>query len=113
MIPWLLRLRKIPIVGWLVAIVVVLTALLIWSVRAASYRERKLRVSMELSSAKRDHEKALSKIEEGNKLARAQVKAIQAAEIGKLEAKRVEIKKAESAGTQELSDMVNAMFKRK
>ena len=112
MSPWLLKLRKVPLVGWLVAIIAVLIASLVWAVKSASYRERQVRVSMELSSAKRDHEKSLGKIEEGNKLARAQIKAIQAAEIGKLEAKRVAVKVAEKEGAQALAKMVNEMFKR-
>ena len=91
---WLLKLREVPLLGWLVAIIVVLIASLIWSVKAASYRERKRRVRMQISSTKKSHEKSLSKIEKGNKLARAQVQAVQAAEVGKLESKRNERRKA-------------------
>ena len=109
---WLLKLRKIPLIGWLVAIIAVLTASLIWSVKAASYRERKLRVSMQISSTKKSHEKSLSKIEKGNKLARAQVQAVQAAEVGKLESKRNEIRKAGKENSQMLADMVNVMFRK-
>ena len=109
---WLLKLRKVPLIGWLVGIFAVLIALLIWWAKAASYRERQIRVNMQISSAKISHEKALKKIEEGNSLAREQVRAIQAAEIGKLEAKRTEIRKARKHGNQELAGMVNAMFKK-
>ena len=109
---WLLKLREVPLLGWLVAIIVVLIALLIWSVKAASYREKSLRVGIQISSAKTSHEKALRKIEEGNKIARAQVQALQAAELGKLEAKRAEIRKARKRGHQELASLVNTMFKK-
>ena len=109
---WLLKLREVPLLGWLVAIIVVLIASLIWSVKAASYRERKLRVSMQISSTKKSHEKSLSKIEKGNKLARAQVQAVQAAEVGKLESKRNEIRKAGKENSQMLADMVNVMFRK-
>ena len=109
---WLLKLREVPLAGWLVAIIAVLIALLIWSVKSASYRERKLRVSMQLSSAKKFHEEALRKVNDGNKIAIAQVRAVQAAEVGKLEAKRLAIRSAENESSQKLSDMVNLMFKR-
>ena len=109
---WLLKLREVPLLGWLVAIIVVLIASLIWWVKAASYRERKLRVSMQISSTKKSHEKSLSKIEKGNKLARAQVQAVQAAEVGKLESKRNEIRKAGKENSQMLADMVNVMFRK-
>ena len=109
---WLLKLRKVPLLGWLAAITVALIALLIWWVRAASYREQALRVSMQISSAKMSHERAIKKIDKSNSLARAQVQAIQTAEIGKLEAKRSAIRKARKQGQQELADMVNAMFKK-
>ena len=107
---WLLKLRKVPLLGWLVGIIAVLIASLIWSVKHASSKERQLRVSMQISSARKSHEKALSKVDEGNKLARAQVQAIQAAEVGKLESKRDEIRKAGRENSQGLADMVNVMF---
>ena len=109
---WLLKLREVPLLGWLVAIIAVLIASLIWSVRAASSKERQLRVSMQLSSAKKSHEKALEQIDDGNKLAIAQVRAVQAAEVGKLEARRLDIRAAEQDNSEKLSDMVNLMFKR-
>ena len=109
---WLLKLREVPLLGWLVGIIVVLIASLIWSVKAASYREQKLRVSVQISSAKKSHEKSLSKIEKGNKLARAQVQAIQVAEVGKLESKRDEIRRAVKENSQMLADMVNVMFRK-
>ena len=109
---WLLKLRQVPLLGWLVAIIAVLIASLIWSVKHVSLREQKLRVSMQLSSAKTSHGKALEKIDEGNKLATAHVRAIQAAAVGKLEAKRLEIRKAEEQSSERLSDLVNAMFRR-
>lgn len=109
---WLLKLRKMPLVGWLVAIIAVLIALLVWVMKSASYRERQLRVSMQISSAKKDHAKRIDEVEAGNALKREQIKAIQEVEIEKLEEKRKEIRKAEKVSSQELSDMVNAMFKR-
>jgi F0F1-type ATP synthase membrane subunit b/b' len=109
---WLLKLRQVPLLGWLVGIIVVLIASLIWSVKHVSLREQQLRVSMQLSSAKTSHEEALSKVDDGNKLARAQVRAIQAAAVGRLEAKRLEIRKAEEQSSERLSDLVNAMFRR-
>ena len=109
---WLLKLRQVPLLGWLVAIIAVLIALLIWSVKAASYRERQLRVSMQISSVKKTHEKALDKIDEGNKLAVSQVRALQSAAVGKLEVKRVEIRVAEKRSSKQLAAMVNAMFKK-
>ena len=109
---WLLKLREVPLLGWLVGIIVVLIVSLIWSVKAASYREQKFRVKMQISSAKKSHQKSLQKIDEGNKLAVSQVRALQAAAVGKLEARRVEIREAEKRNSQELADMVNAMFKK-
>lgn len=112
MTPWILKLREVPLVGWLVAIIAVLTATLIWSVKAASFRERQLRVNMQITSTKKAHEKSLEKIEQGNALKRGQVRAVQAAEVGKLEAKRLDIRSAEKESSQKLSNMVNAMFKK-
>ena len=109
---WLLKLREVPLLGWLVAIIAVLIASLIWSVKAASYRERKLRVSMQISSVKKSHAKTLDKIDEGNKLAVAQIRADKSARVGKLEAKRVEIREAEQNNSQQLADMVNLMFRK-
>ena len=109
---WLLKLRKVPLVGWLVAIIAVLTASLIWSVKAASYRERQLRVSMQISSTRKSHEKALNKIDQDNKLVRSRLHAMEAADVGKLEFKRLEIRKAAKESDQKLADMVNEMFKK-
>lgn len=112
MSPWLLKLRKIPLVGWLVAIIAVLTASLIWSARAASLRERQLRVNMQISSAKKDHEKALDKIDVDNKIARSRLMALEAAEVGKLQERRKEIRKAAKESNEKLARMVNEMFKK-
>lgn len=112
MTPWLLKLRKIPLVGWLVAIIAVLTASLIWSARAASLRERQLRVNMQISSAKKDHEKALDKIDVDNKIARSRLMALEAAEVGKLQERRKEIRKAAKESNERLASMVNEMFKK-
>ena len=109
---WLLKLRKVPLLGWLVAIIAVLTASLIWSVRTASYRERQIRVSMQISSARKSYEKALDKIDMDNKLARSRIVAIEAAEIGSLEKRRVEIRKAAKESNDKLANMVNEMFKK-
>ena len=109
---WLLKLRKIPLVGWLVAIIAVLTASLIWSVKAASYRERQLRVSMQISSARKSHEKALDKIDMDNKLARSRVVALEASEVAQLEEKRTEIRKAAKESNDKLANMVNEMFRK-
>jgi hypothetical protein len=112
MMLWLLKLRKVPLVGWLVAIIAVLIAALIWSVRAASFREKQLRITAKLSSAKKQGKKAMEKIEDGNALKREQVKATQEEEIGKLEKKRTEIRKAAKESNQKLADMVSEMFKK-
>ena len=109
---WLLKLRKVPLIGWLVAIIAVLTASLIWSVRAASYRERQLRVSMQISSVRKTHEKALDKIDIENKLVRSRIIGLEAAEVGKLEEKRTEIRKAAKESNAKLASMVNEMFKK-
>jgi len=112
MIAWLLKLRKVPLLGWLVAIIAVLTASLIWSVRAASYRERQLRVNMQISSTRKSHEKALDKIDMDNKLARSRVIAFEAAAVAQLEKKRTEIRKAAKESNAKLASMVNEMFKK-
>ena len=109
---WLLKLRKIPLIGWLVAIIAVLTASLIWSVRAASYRERQLRISTQISSAEKDHLKRVGEIDKDDAIARGKLRAFRAAQLGKLEARAADIRKAEKESSQRLSDMVNAMFKK-
>jgi hypothetical protein len=110
--PWLLKLRKVPLLGWLVAIIAVLIALLIWSVRHASYRERKLRVSMQISSTKRNHQRAIEEVAQIDNIQRAKIKASQDAQVGKLKAKAVEIRVAEKESNKRLAEMVNAMFKK-
>jgi hypothetical protein len=109
---WLLKLRQVPLLGWLVGIIVVLIASLIWSIKHASYKEQTLRVSMQLSSAKTSHGHNLEKIDASNKLAVWKVRALQSAAVGRLEAKRLEIRKAEKVSSKKLADMVNAMFKK-
>tara|TARA_R110000824_G_scaffold42980_5_gene125928 strand:- start:374 stop:709 length:336 start_codon:yes stop_codon:yes gene_type:complete len=109
---WLLKLRKVPLLGWLVAIIAVLTASLIWSVRAASYRERQLRVNMQISSTRKSHEKALDKIGMENKLARSKIVGLEIAEVAQLEKKRTEIRKAARESNAKLTSMVNDMFKK-
>ena len=109
---WLLKLRKIPLVGWLVAIIAVLTASLIWSVKAASYRERQLRVSMQISSTKKAHDEAMEEAAQSDSIQRSKIKVSREAHLGKLKAKAVEIRVAEKESTQKLADMVNAMFKK-
>jgi hypothetical protein len=109
---WLLKLRKIPLLGWLVAIFAVLIASLIWLARAASLRERQLRVSMQISSTRKSHEKALSKIDMDNKLVRGRIIAIEAAEVAQLEKKRTEIRKATNESDEKLASLVNEMFRK-
>ena len=110
--PWLLKLRKVPLLGWLVGIIAVLIALLIWSVRHESLRERKLRVSMQISSTKRNHERAIEEVAQIDNIQRAKIKASQDIQVGKLEAKAVEIRVAEKESNKRLAEMVNAMFKK-
>jgi len=112
MTPWLLKLRKIPLVGWLVGLIAVLLTALAWSIRSASFREKQLRVSMQISSAKKDHEKALSKIDVENKLARSRLMALEEVEVSKLQERRVEIRKAAKESNEKLANMVNEMFKK-
>ena len=113
MIPgWLISLRKVPVIGWLVAIIAVLVALFFWAVKNASTKEKQLRVAMALASAVRDHESKLNSLAEEDTLRRSQVKAIASAEIGTIKARAVDIRKAEKANSQALADMVNGMFKR-
>ena len=112
MTPWLLKLRKIPLVGWLVGLIAVLLAALAWSIRSASFREKHLRVSMQISSAKKDHERALDKVDVENKLARSRLMALEAAEVGKLQERRKEIRKAAKESNERLASMVNEMFKK-
>ena len=112
MMTWLLKLRKVPLLGWLVAIIAVLTASLIWSVRAASYRERQLRVNMQISSAKKSHERALDKIDMDNKLARGRIVALEVAEVAQLEKRRGKIRAAAKESNARLASMVNEMFKK-
>ena len=112
MTPWLLKLRKIPLVGWLVGLIAVLLAALAWSIRSASFREKQLRVSMQISSAKKAHERALDKVDVENKLARSRLMALEAAEVGKLQERRKEIRKAAKESNERLASMVNEMFKK-
>ena len=112
MSPWLLKLRTVPLVGWLVAIIAVLIASLIWSVRAASYRERQIRVNMEISSSRKLHKEAMEKIDSGNVLERGRIRASEEVKLSKLKTRSVEIRKAEKESTQRLADMVNVMFRK-
>ena len=113
MIPsWLRSLRKVPVIGWLVAIIAVLAASLMWALRNASSKEKKIRVAMELSSAVKDHEKKLKELSEEDTLRRSQVKAIASAEIGTIKARAAAITEAEKEDMEKLSNMVNEMFKK-
>ena len=109
---WLLKLREVPLVGWLVAIIAVLIASLMWAVRNASYRERQLRVSMQISSTRKAHDEAMEEAAQSDVIQRSKIKASKEVQIRKLKTKAVEIRKAEKESTQKLADMVNAMFKK-
>jgi len=67
---------------------------------------------MQISSAKKDHGRALDKIDVENKIARSRLMALEAAEVGKLQERRKEIRKAAKESNEKLASMVNEMFKK-
>lgn len=110
---WLTSSLKVPIVRWFIGAIAILIVLLIIVFKMMLAYKRRLAIAREI------HEVELDYLEKRERLAAAEKKALKVLdqrrniELTVIEAKKIEITKAEKSGDSALAELVTLSFGRK